>query len=77
MIQMIVMVQIMKIKVGDWALVGNGKKAHKMVQAYNGLAKRCSPMSHGEIYGSESNGFFQEDLREAGDAEKCKRCSAP
>jgi hypothetical protein len=66
----------MKINVGDWALVGSGKKAHKMIQGYNGLAKRCTPFSHGGWYDSECADYEQEDLKEAGNADRCKRCEA-
>ena len=60
---------------GDWVIVRNGKKAHKLVQGYNGPAKLCTPVSHSATGFSCSADFEQEELSDGSGAERCKRCT--
>lgn len=65
---------IKQFKKGDWVLVRNGKKAHKLIQGYNGLVPRCTPMRH-SIGLTYSVHVDQEDMRDGTNSEKCKRCA--
>jgi len=60
-------------KKGDWVLIGAGKKAHQLIQTYNGLAPRCTPMSHsnGVSYGGD---VLPEEMKDGSSSAKCKRC---
>lgn len=62
-------------RVGDWVLIGSGKKAHKLIQGYNSYTKRCTPNKHSLGFVNSAD-IEQEEMRDGASAEKCKRCIA-
>ena len=65
--------------VGDWIMINSGKskKAHRLVQCYNGLGISCMANSHRSCGLSESMHIERDDMRRAKpEDEKCKKCLA-
>lgn len=61
-----------KYEVGDWVVIDGGKKAHRLVQSYNGLTAACKKTISGY-----STVVEQEQMASGDGIDKCRVCSKP